>query len=796
MLSSMFTKERKQILLDRTVKFLLDTVLTQIFAYFVIFSLCGSIPHISELYSTDLLFKYTFFFSLVWNILLSSTAISILTITALFASSIGAVVYYAADPAFHTWINGYFQWISTLFWKYSAVNETFSYVTVIAVTVFFTLLMTFFATRFSNVGMVLFILIPFSVYYELAGDSLGTGYFPTLIFGLALYYMRLRQSVYLDYRLSERYSVRFGRMTNVVMLPAVLIAFLLTRLVAALPEDRYADSKTNLSLSARLVELALRTEENFFSTTRDIVYESDPIGVDDNEGILLNSSRTHTLSVTSYSPATEYFYLRSYAYRRFDGAWKHGYRNGITMPDGSAPTQLAMDEADAAVRLLTSRALNTYESSKLSTERILRRLTGKADISITYEDIRADAFFEVPMAKSYSLLGKSKLTILDDRNGTGLYAAEGVPSGTTYTASHITLKKTPDTAAFYRYFGRGFYDTISEKEESSIYGGNLERWQRYAENTARTYGDCSSASDRLVSLAGRLYDPDKTDYDNALTVAAYLLKHCRYDARVHIAPDGSVDVDQFLFSSHRGNAVHFATTAVLLLRAMGIPARYAEGYLVAAGGSLGEVEVRQKNEHAWAEIYLEGLGWVTLETVPGKGEPATAVLNADYGAEEETVTDSVWRELTLGEIGRAALVLVTKALSFVWRVMSTLLAAAFAVVLLLWGRNFAARRLAMADRSESRLEKMLRPLFSAAAVAGIRRGKGEGLREYAERIDAHLPARYHLAPAVDAAYAVSYGGEKPSAAAEKRLRQTLGEYGRFLSALEKGFRLQILGRLL
>ena len=32
MLSSMFTKERKQILLDRTVKFVLDTVLTQIFA--------------------------------------------------------------------------------------------------------------------------------------------------------------------------------------------------------------------------------------------------------------------------------------------------------------------------------------------------------------------------------------------------------------------------------------------------------------------------------------------------------------------------------------------------------------------------------------------------------------------------------------------------------------------------------------------------------------------------------------------------------------------------------------------
>ena len=800
MLSQVFTKERKQIILDRAVKFLMDTVLTQIFAYFVIFSVCGSIPQVSAAYSADILFKYTLYFSLVWNILLSSTAISILTITALFGSVIGAVVYYAADPHFHSWINGYFQWISTLFWKFNAPNEEFEYVTVILITVFFTLLMTFFATRFSNVGLVLFIIIPFSVYYELAGNSLGIGYFPTLIFGLAVYYMRLRQSIYLDYRLSERYSVRFGRMVNVVMLPGLVIALLLTKLVTALPEDRYAASEANLGLSARLTELVMRTEENLFSTTRDIVYESDRIGQNDGEGVIFNSSRVHTLTVSSYSPTVEYFYLRSYAYRNFDGSWTRKASSPVEMPNNGAPSGIAMDEASAAMHLITNRALNSYASTVpsgiASTEHTIQKNMDKADISITYEDIQARTFFEVPMVRSYSLLGKNKLTVLDDFNGTGLYADEGVPSDTTYTANYIHLRKNADSIAFYRYFGRGFYDAITEKEETSVYDNNLERYRSYAERIRLSYTDASGAGDKLSTLARRLYDPDKGDYENALIIADYLTKHCDYDAHTYLGRDGSLNLDQFLFSNKKGNDVHFATAAVMMLRAAGIPARYAEGYLVAAGGNLGEVEVRQKDEHAWAELYLEGLGWVPLETVPGKGEPATDILRADYGEDEVEETTSFFRELTLREIGEAALNLLKLAAAAILRVVLGLAAAAAFILFLLWLRSFVKRQMALRDESRESMEKMLKILFKAASAAGIKRGRGEGMREYAERIDDLLPQDSRLAPMVDAAYAVRYGRESVPDDRENELRFILENYGDYLRALKKGFRMQVIGRLI
>ena len=167
MLKKLFSRDKLIGYGDRLVKLLVDYLVTLIFAYIAVFSVCGAIPHVAETYTPELLLRYTAFFAAVWNILLSSAAISILTITALFASAVASVIYYIADPTFQAFIDSYFRWISTLFWKINAADALFEYVTVIAITVFFTLLLTFFATRFSNVWLVLFLIVPFAAYYDM-----------------------------------------------------------------------------------------------------------------------------------------------------------------------------------------------------------------------------------------------------------------------------------------------------------------------------------------------------------------------------------------------------------------------------------------------------------------------------------------------------------------------------------------------------------------------------------------------------------------------------------------------------
>lgn len=73
-------------------------------------------------------------------------------------------------------------------------------------------------------------------------------------------------------------------------------------------------------------------------------------------------------------------------------------------------------------------------------------------------------------------------------------------------------------------------------------------------------------------------------------------------------------IDQFLFSTRQGFCEHYSSAFVFLMRAAGIPARVVTGY---QGGELNPVGeylvVRQRDAHAWAEVWLDGFGWLRID---------------------------------------------------------------------------------------------------------------------------------------------------------------------------------------
>ncbi len=76
-------------------------------------------------------------------------------------------------------------------------------------------------------------------------------------------------------------------------------------------------------------------------------------------------------------------------------------------------------------------------------------------------------------------------------------------------------------------------------------------------------------------------------------------------------------VGNFLLHTHKGHCEFFATATVLLLRELGIPARYAVGYYVhETAGS--HYVVRERDAHAWCLVWdAPTRTWVTLDTTPG-----------------------------------------------------------------------------------------------------------------------------------------------------------------------------------
>lgn len=77
---------------------------------------------------------------------------------------------------------------------------------------------------------------------------------------------------------------------------------------------------------------------------------------------------------------------------------------------------------------------------------------------------------------------------------------------------------------------------------------------------------------------------------------------------------GRHSVDEFLWQTKRGFCEHFSSSFVFFMRAAGIPARVVVGYL---GGERSPLDdyllVYQYDAHAWAEVWLEGKGWVRVD---------------------------------------------------------------------------------------------------------------------------------------------------------------------------------------
>ncbi len=101
----------------------------------------------------------------------------------------------------------------------------------------------------------------------------------------------------------------------------------------------------------------------------------------------------------------------------------------------------------------------------------------------------------------------------------------------------------------------------------------------------------------------------------AHVVAAYLEDAAEYNPDTPVTPEGEDFVSYFLTESREGYCMHFASAATLMLRYLGIPARYVVGYVVDVPAS-GKVKVPDSAAHAWVEIYLEGYGWEPIEVTP------------------------------------------------------------------------------------------------------------------------------------------------------------------------------------
>lgn len=138
----------------------------------------------------------------------------------------------------------------------------------------------------------------------------------------------------------------------------------------------------------------------------------------------------------------------------------------------------------------------------------------------------------------------------------------------------------------------------------------------YPDSIRSQYLQVPMGSQQVADLAHRVSQQDTTPFERTLAIQQHLLENYRYSLEADTTTL-SHPLEEFLFTRKTGYCEHYATAMVVMLRTVGIPARLVTGFLATEWNEYGNYfTVRQRDAHAWVEVYFPRSGWITMDPTP------------------------------------------------------------------------------------------------------------------------------------------------------------------------------------
>ena len=264
-----------------------------------------------------------------------------------------------------------------------------------------------------------------------------------------------------------------------------------------------------------------------------------------------------------------------------------------------------------------------------------------------------------------------------------------------------------------------------------------------------------SLPDRVREVAAEITADSVTPNDQAEAIRAYFRNEdFKYNTENVAKPEGDTDyVDQFLFDTRIGYCDNFSTSAAVLLRANGIPARWVKGFTMgdARGVIQGEEEhtIRNRHAHSWVEYFIEGAGWVPLEATISFSDAnllqierdtdtgSTPSTNDPRASRDNNAPNRPQQDLLIDDVATGDVAEVSRNIPvWGWIVI------AFVVAVIIWNRK-------VIEREVMYIWWMGRPLTESSLVS-MHRYLMKRLRANGFKVEGRTPSE--LAKEVDAYY--------------------------------------------
>lgn len=122
-------------------------------------------------------------------------------------------------------------------------------------------------------------------------------------------------------------------------------------------------------------------------------------------------------------------------------------------------------------------------------------------------------------------------------------------------------------------------------------------------------------------------------------VKQFVSHSASYSLNTQKVPDGRDVAEWFLNDAETGYCMHFANATAVMLRALGVPARYVTGYC--ADVVDGKAIVTSDNAHAWVEYYDSSIGWIPLDATSSDFEVPQATESVQTTTQAQTTSPTV-----------------------------------------------------------------------------------------------------------------------------------------------------------
>lgn len=201
------------------------------------------------------------------------------------------------------------------------------------------------------------------------------------------------------------------------------------------------------------------------------------------------------------------------------------------------------------------------------------------------------------------------------------------PEAVEVESDHLVAARADGTViAGFDPFGAGARYTVRSHEPDATEVSLRAATGPVPEDIAGRYAEpVEATSARIRSLARRITADAPTNYDKVRAIEAWLGANVEYSLEAPLPPASVEDsVDWFVFEGRAGWCEQIASTLVVMLREVGIPARIATGFVTGSHDPVtGRYTVRERDAHAWAEVWFPGIGWQGFDptaSVPLAGE--------------------------------------------------------------------------------------------------------------------------------------------------------------------------------